>query len=1049
MATDTRDVQLRISTQTEGGQDVLKLSAGMEALAAHAGELGPEFQYVAADLKALNKAANLDAAIGAAKEANGAWFAAKSSLAALKQASVETGASIPTLEKAITAAEKSADKARRTLDAKTGALRSMRSELAADAPVVDALRQRHGTLAVAMHATTLEAQRLQVALAEQQRNAKAQAALDAQRQRDAVALTKFYKEQEAAAMLAHGHAEQGAKKAAKAEKEMAGGAGEVADKLKAMAGVAATMFTAEKFIQANVQFDSMRRALTQLSGSETAAGKEMEYVRELAAHTGQDVLMLGKAYMDLTAATRGTTLEGQQSKEVFEAIVGAMSKLGKSEAETERALLAVGQMASKGTVSMEELKRQLGDALPGAMKAAADGSGVTVAKLSKMVETGEVLAGDLLPRMAAELKKVYGIDNTKDIDTFQASWARLKNSVTETFIAIGDGGAMKALTAGAEGAGAALVSTSIMVETLGKTIGTFSAAVANGDLGIHGFSQRAKEAFAEIDKAAQDKLVKAAMHNEALAATLDDAGKAALTAARAQEKAGQAAQTAGEQAKGATDGWIAIQARYTDAMDYTEKYLAQQKALAEARAKEGATMTAMAGAFGTEREKLQASADAARLNAAALHDLSGAHEAEVAVLHSKLANLEEEYKAEKKVDDAKEKQLRDLRESIKLKDAEAQAAKASADAARINAEKTNELRQAYEDNSKRVAELREQYEKATKAVDKLTAAQKAGKATTEQVTAATEHAAAAQQLYQSALHDATEAAQRQIDAIGRKANLTEKTLGIEREQWQTIMDTAKARGDETAAEQAALQIKSMDIAILHAQAEAQRKEADAILLKVQTMKAELVANDALTPAKKAELEALEASAQAKKLDAERSDILANRIAQVSEAAAKSKESSGWTADGYLIMADAANKAAEAIGGLEAAQDRLVRRQTHTDTVDTKALALKMGLHGDEAKRFEEVYGQIAEARWQQTLQQSYRGQNPADFASMAARYSNLAVQDAKEVATTRAPAPAANRTINVNLHAGGESVAVNLHDSQEQALLRVLERANLASSNRQ
>jgi len=42
-------------------------------------------------------------------------------------------------------------------------------------------------------------------------------------------------------------------------------------------------------------------------------------------------------------------------------------------------------MASKGVVSMEELRGQLGEALPGALQAAASGMGVTTVDLIKLV----------------------------------------------------------------------------------------------------------------------------------------------------------------------------------------------------------------------------------------------------------------------------------------------------------------------------------------------------------------------------------------------------------------------------------------------------------------------------------------------------------------------------------------------------------------------------------------------------------------------------------------------------------------------------------------
>ena len=69
---------------------------------------------------------------------------------------------------------------------------------------------------------------------------------------------------------------------------------------------------------------------------------------------------------------------------------------------------AVEQMISKGTVSSQELKLQLGDALPGAFGHAAKAAGLTTAEFTKQLEAGKILASDFLPRLAKQLRDTYG-----------------------------------------------------------------------------------------------------------------------------------------------------------------------------------------------------------------------------------------------------------------------------------------------------------------------------------------------------------------------------------------------------------------------------------------------------------------------------------------------------------------------------------------------------------------------------------------------------------------------------------------------------------------
>src|SRR5204863_6714191 len=56
---------------------------------------------------------------------------------------------------------------------------------------------------------------------------------------------------------------------------------------------------------------------------------------------------------------------------------------------------------------------------------------VTQERLNKMLQNGEVIANDFLPKFAAELKKTFGGDANKNVEGLQASINRLKNRFTE------------------------------------------------------------------------------------------------------------------------------------------------------------------------------------------------------------------------------------------------------------------------------------------------------------------------------------------------------------------------------------------------------------------------------------------------------------------------------------------------------------------------------------------------------------------------------------------------------------------------------------------
>jgi tape measure domain-containing protein len=114
-----------------------------------------------------------------------------------------------------------------------------------------------------------------------------------------------------------------------------------------------------------------------------------------------------QAYAKLAAASKEHPLKAPKPGKFFTAVSEASRVLGLSSYESEGALNALQQMMSTGTVQAEELRGQLGERIPGAFNLAAKAMGVTTKELGKMMEQGEVLAEDLLPRLAQVLRSQY------------------------------------------------------------------------------------------------------------------------------------------------------------------------------------------------------------------------------------------------------------------------------------------------------------------------------------------------------------------------------------------------------------------------------------------------------------------------------------------------------------------------------------------------------------------------------------------------------------------------------------------------------------------
>lgn len=200
----------------------------------------------------------------------------------------------------------------------------------------------------------------------------------------------------------------------------------------------------EAMVQAQIQVDQLRNGLNFAVGREKSAG-ELLFIRQAAQELGLEFVTTAQQYTKLAAAARGTTLEGARTREIFTAVAAASTVMGLSAEQTQGALLAITQIISKGKVQAEELRGQLGERLPGAFQIAARAMNVTTGELDKMLETGQVLATDFLPKFARQLSQEVAPEVVAASQSMQASINRLGNAWTDfkqTIVAGGTGEAL-------------------------------------------------------------------------------------------------------------------------------------------------------------------------------------------------------------------------------------------------------------------------------------------------------------------------------------------------------------------------------------------------------------------------------------------------------------------------------------------------------------------------------------------------------------------------------------------------------------------------------
>lgn len=179
------------------------------------------------------------------------------------------------------------------------------------------------------------------------------------------------------------------------------------------------------------QLNAVNYAMKEVFQTEEEVGYQKEFLSSAAEKYGLELISLTDSYTKFSAAAKNTSLEGEKAMEVFEAFAGAGAKMGLPAEQIQGIYTALEQMVSKGNIQAEELRGQLGERLPGAMKIFAKAMGITESELDDMLKKGQVVSREVLPKVAEELKNMYGLDTLDRIETLAGAQNRLKNQWTE------------------------------------------------------------------------------------------------------------------------------------------------------------------------------------------------------------------------------------------------------------------------------------------------------------------------------------------------------------------------------------------------------------------------------------------------------------------------------------------------------------------------------------------------------------------------------------------------------------------------------------------
>jgi tape measure domain-containing protein len=186
-----------------------------------------------------------------------------------------------------------------------------------------------------------------------------------------------------------------------------------------------------------LKFDALDTRLKTVTGSAGLAAKEMDFIRDASKRLGLEIVTSANSYSSFIASTKNGSMEGEKSRRIWLGVAEAIAAQRLPAETSERVMWQLTQMVSKGKVTLEDLNI-VAEALPGTMDAVANSLGITKAQLLDMINRGDALANDILPKLGDYFHKTFGKDAEEAAKKGQGAINNFSNAVTGAKLQMGN-----------------------------------------------------------------------------------------------------------------------------------------------------------------------------------------------------------------------------------------------------------------------------------------------------------------------------------------------------------------------------------------------------------------------------------------------------------------------------------------------------------------------------------------------------------------------------------------------------------------------------------
>ncbi len=185
-------------------------------------------------------------------------------------------------------------------------------------------------------------------------------------------------------------------------------------------------FSAQKFLQAASEMESLQAKLVAVSKSAAAGGEAFSYLSKLSQKQSVDINVLGDAYARLLPSVNSGILSMQQLRKILPLVNDNIKAFGLSTGQAQALLLGLSQTLGSGTVTLEDL-RQVTDQLPGSFNSLAAAFGKTVGGFKELISKGKLTTTEIIHPLTKALQENEGAAE-KMAGTYASASLRLGNS---------------------------------------------------------------------------------------------------------------------------------------------------------------------------------------------------------------------------------------------------------------------------------------------------------------------------------------------------------------------------------------------------------------------------------------------------------------------------------------------------------------------------------------------------------------------------------------------------------------------------------------------